>query len=45
MDNYHYTFERQRYAYDIVQNINDFTYTGDPLNNEVITTPFTQGEI
>ena len=33
-DNYHYAYEQQRYAYDLVQVKNGATFTGNPLNNE-----------
>lgn len=33
-DNYHYAYEQQRYAYDLVQVKNDATFTGNPLLNE-----------
>jgi len=32
--NYHYEYESQRYAYDIAQEKDGFTYKGDPAKNE-----------
>ncbi len=32
--NYHYEHESQRYAYDIVQSKDGYSYKGDPLKNE-----------
>lgn len=32
--NYHYDHESQRYAYDIVQSKDGYSYKGDPLKNE-----------
>lgn len=32
--NYHYEHESQRYAYDIIQNKDGYSYKGDPLKNE-----------
>ncbi|MGN7762452.1 peptidoglycan DD-metalloendopeptidase family protein [Paenibacillus sp. 22594] len=34
LDNYHYEVESQRYAYDFVQEVNGYSYQGDPLINE-----------
>ena len=34
IDNYHYAYEQQRYAYDLVQVRNGATFTGNPLINE-----------
>ena len=34
IDNYHYAYAQQRYAYDLVQVRNGATFTGDPLINE-----------
>ncbi|MBT2292115.1 M23 family metallopeptidase [Paenibacillus albidus] len=34
LDNYHYEHETQRYAYDLVQAVDQFSYSGDPLKNE-----------
>lgn len=34
LDNYHYEYESQRYAYDFVQEVNGRSYQGDPADNE-----------
>ncbi|WNS42333.1 peptidoglycan DD-metalloendopeptidase family protein [Paenibacillus sp. MMS20-IR301] len=34
LDNYHYEYESQRYAYDFVQEVNGYSYQGDPADNE-----------
>ncbi|WP_249901305.1 peptidoglycan DD-metalloendopeptidase family protein [Paenibacillus sp. PK3_47] len=34
LDNYHYEHVSQRYAYDFVQAVDGYSYTGDPLINE-----------
>lgn len=34
LDNYHYEHESQRYAYDLIQVKDGFSYNGDPLKNE-----------
>ncbi|MEK5240520.1 peptidoglycan DD-metalloendopeptidase family protein [Paenibacillus sp. FSL L8-0470] len=34
LNNYHYEYESQRYAYDFVQEVNGLSYEGDPLRNE-----------
>jgi hypothetical protein len=33
LDNYHYELEIQRYAYDLFQVVDHFSYSGDPLKN------------
>lgn len=34
LDNYHYELASQRYAYDFVQAVDGYSYTGDPYSNE-----------
>ncbi len=34
LNNYHYEYASQRYAYDFVQAADGFSYEGDPLDNE-----------
>jgi biotin carboxyl carrier protein len=34
LSNYHYEYEGQRYAFDLVQENKQFSYNGDPLKNE-----------